>query len=83
MTISYFADKIPTVADVALHIIIALILFVIGKKLVKLLLKLLRVSFDKSSMEEGVSHFLLSLIKFGLYAVLILILCQFLGFTTS
>ena len=83
MTLSYFTDKIPAVADAALHIIIALILFAIGKKLVKLLLKLLRASFDKSSMEEGVAHFLLSIIKFALYAVLILILCQFLGFATS
>ena len=83
MTLSYFTDKIPVVADAALHIIIALILFVIGKKIVKLLLKLLRASFDKSSMEEGVAHFLLSIIKFALYAVLILILCQFLGFATS
>ena len=83
MTLSYFTDKIPAVADAALHIIIALILFAIGKKIVKLLLKLLRASFDKSSMEEGVAHFLLSIIKFALYAVLILILCQFLGFATS
>ena len=83
MTLSYFTDKIPAVADAALHIIIALILFIIGKKIVKLLLKLLRASFDKSSMEEGVAHFLLSIIKFALYAVLILILCQFLGFATS
>ena len=79
MTLSYFTDKIPAVVDAALHMIIALILFAIGKKLVKLLLKLLRASFDKSSMEEGVAHFLLSIIKFALYAVLILILCQFLG----
>lgn len=83
MTLSYFTDKIPAVVDAALHMIIALILFAIGKKLVKLLLKLLRASFDKSSMEEGVAHFLLSIIKFALYAVLILILCQFLGFATS
>ena len=83
MTLSYFTDKIPAVVDAALHMIIALILFAIGKKLVKLLLKLLRASFDKSSMEEGVAHFLLSNIKFALYAVLILILCQFLGFATS
>ena len=83
MTLSYFTDKIPAVVDAALHMIIALILFAIGKKLVKLLLKLLRASFDKSSMEEGVAHFLLSSIKFALYAVLILILCQFLGFATS
>ena len=32
MTLSYFTDKIPAVADAALHIIIALILFAIGKK---------------------------------------------------
>lgn len=35
MTLSYFTDKIPAVVDAALHMIIALILFAIGKKLVK------------------------------------------------
>ena len=32
MTLSYFTDKIPAVVDAALHMIIALILFAIGKK---------------------------------------------------
>ena len=83
MPLSYFTDKLPAVADGAIHILIALVLFAIGKRVVKILLKILKASFERSSMEEGVAHFLLSIIKFSLYAILLLILCQFLGFATS
>ncbi|MGN1206278.1 MAG: mechanosensitive ion channel family protein [Eubacterium sp.] len=83
MTLSYFTDKIPMIVDAALHIIIALVLFAVGKRIIHAILKLLRTSFDKSSMEEGVAHFLLSIIKVALFAVLLLVLCQFLGFATS
>lgn len=81
--LTYIQGKLPAVADFCLHIIIAVIIYFVGKKIMKITLKFLRKSFDKSRMEEGVAAFLLSIIKFALYFVLILILCQFLGLATS
>ncbi len=79
----YIREKIPMALDLCLHIAIALFLYFIGTKIIHFILKVTKRSFDKSQMEEGVSHFLFSIIKIALYFVLILTLCQFLGLATS
>lgn len=81
--IPFLESKLPTIADISIHILIAIIAFFVGKKLIHIVLKLLHNSFDRSKMEDGVANFLLSIIKFGLYFILIIILCQFLGLETS
>lgn len=80
---SYIQGKVPAALDVCLHIVIAVIIYFVGKKIMGLILNLLHKSFQKSSMEEGVVEFLTSIIRFALYFVLILIICQFLGLATS
>ncbi len=79
----YIQEKIPKALDMCLHIAIALIFYYLGTKLIKLVLKFTKNSFQKSYMEEGVSNFLFSIIKIALYFVLILTICQFLGLATS
>lgn len=81
--LTYIQGKFPAVADFFLHIVIAVILYYLGKKIIKITLKFLKKSFQKSNMEDGVAAFLLSVIKFALYFVLILIICQVLGLATS
>lgn len=80
---TYIQGKIPAALDICLHIIIAIIIYLIGRKLMKIILNLLHKSFQRSNMEEGVVEFLTSILKFALYFVLILAICQFLGFATS
>ncbi len=81
--IKLIENKIPTIADVAIHIVIAIIIYFVGKKLIQCLVGFLKKSFGRSNMEEGVANFLLSIIKFALYFVLLIIICQFLGLETS
>lgn len=80
---AYVQEKIPVVLDVCLHLVIALFLYFIGTKVIHVVLKFTKKSFDKSNVEEGVSNFLFSIVKFALYFVLILMLCQFLGLAAS
>ena len=79
----YIQEKIPKALDLCLHLAIALLLYYLGTKIIKLVLKFTKKSFLKSNMEEGVSNFLFSIIKIALYFVLILTICQFLGLATS
>lgn len=81
--ISLIEKKLPTVADIAIHIVIAIVIYFVGKKLIQCLVRFLKKSFGRSNMEEGVANFLLSIIKFALYFVLIIVICQFLGLETS
>ena len=64
-------------------ILIALIIYWIGKKIVKTLLKLTKKAFDKGKVDAGVQSFLLSALKIVLYVVLLLIIVTYLGFTTT
>lgn len=79
----YIQEKIPKALDLCLHLGFALLLYFLGTKLIKVILKFTKKSFEKSYMEEGVANFLFSIIKIVLYFVLILTICQFLGLATS
>lgn len=81
--LTFFKGKLPAVADFGIHIVISLAAWFIGKRIIKAVLKFLKKSFERSRMEDGVAAFLLSIIKFALYFVLLILICQFLGLETS
>ena len=64
-------------------IVFALLIWFIGKKLISLSLKLLKKLFDRGSIDVGVVNFTMSIIKFALYAVLILMVIDELGIQTT
>ena len=61
------------------NILIALLVLFIGNKIVKWVIKLINKTITKSKMEPIVGKFLLSLIKFGLYAVLAVVIVGIVG----
>ncbi len=64
-------------------IIIALIVFFIGKKLIHVLMKLVNKALKRSNTDEGVSGFVGTLVKTAGYAVLIVIIAGIIGIDTS
>lgn len=66
-----------------IDIIIALIILFIGKKVIKLLNKLVKKIFDKVNIDLGVEKFLMSLINLALYAILIIMIAKQIGFDTA
>lgn len=78
-----FEGKLPVVVNVCVHIVLAVVAYWIGRKLIGWILRLLRKSFERGNMEEGVAEFLSSVIKFSLYFVLVLLIFQFLGLETG
>ena len=79
----FFYKALPVAADFCIHILIALAIFFVGRKLIKWMLSFFKRSFAKAGMEEGAADFLLSIIKFALFFVLILLLFEFLGLETG
>lgn len=76
-------DSIPVVINAAIMIVIALVLYFVGKKLIKLLIKIIDKSLQRSSIDEGVRKFLKSLISILLTIFLIIVIAGFLGFETT
>lgn len=79
----YFGNKIPGVIDFALGVILALIVFGIGAKLIKWVRKIVRKSLEKGNVDKGVCQFTDSLLKFALYALLIFSILQKFGLDTT
>ena len=58
----FFYKALPVAADFCIHILIALAIFFVGRKLIKWMLSFFKRSFAKAGMEEGAADFLLSII---------------------
>ena len=64
-------------------IIISIIIWVIGKRIIKVLTRVVKKMLDRSSLDEGVVNFAVSVLRFVMYAVLIMIVVDKLGFQTT
>lgn len=69
--------------DKMFDLFIAAVFMIVGFKLCKLIVKLIRKSFEKSGMEHSVSGFLLSLIKGILYSVVFIMAASIIGFQVT
>lgn len=79
----YINDKIPDVIDFAVSVVLALVVFIIGAKLIGWVRKLVKRSLERSSVDKGVEQFVDSMLKFGLYALLIFSIGKNFGLDTT
>ena len=80
---TYMEGKIPAIMDFVIGVILSLVVFAIGTKLIKWLRKLVKKSLQRSTLDVGVQQFLDSIIKFALYALLIFSILQKYGLDTA
>lgn len=79
----YISDKVPELIDFAIGVVLALLVFWIGAKVIKWIRKLIRISMEKASVDKGVRQFVDSLVKFVLYAILIFSIGSKFGLDTT
>lgn len=65
------------------RLLVAILIFVIGRVVIKSLLKISKRFFSKVNMEASVSKFLVSVIRILLYVILIVMVCSQMGIATS
>lgn len=76
-------ELLPGALGFLLNIVIALVLLFVGRKLIKMMLRLLNRSFEKAGTDLSLRGFLNSLMKAVLYAVLIMIVADQVGIPTT
>ena len=81
--VSYAEQLIPRGMDFLLSIAVGILVFAVGSKLIKKLLKIVRRSMEKREMDPGVISFFLSASKITLYVFLVIIVAQIFGFAAS
>lgn len=79
----YIDGLLPKVLSGAIEIIIAIIIFFIGSKLIKFLLSVLAKAWEKHDVDKTIRTFLNSLIKTACYILLVMVILSLFGVTTA
>lgn len=74
---------LPGIASLGIRLLIAILIFLIGRKIIKLFQKMVDRSLKRSAMEVSVLKFLHSLISFSLNALLFFIILGQIGFNSA
>lgn len=74
---------LPKVIDFGINILLALVIFFVGKIIIKWMLKICNKFFEKTKVEISIRRFLNSLIRVALYVILIIIICDRVGINTA
>ncbi len=73
------AEAVNIIKTVGLNILQCIGVFILGFIVIKLLVKLLRKIFSKTKMPSVTAKFLVTVIKFSLYMLLLIAICQIIG----
>ena len=79
----YLQDHIPEMVSFGIRLAVALLIFIIGRFIIQLIRKSVKHSIERSSLDTGVAQFTDSLLKFGMYVLLIMIVAGNLGIEVS
>lgn len=79
----YFNKILEFIVDKALLVFLAIVFLMITFRITKVFIKILKHSFDKSSLDKSVSGFLLSLIKIIINIILIIMAISMVGFQVT
>jgi len=69
--------------DLIIDIIIALIIWKVGKVLIKWSVQICSKALEKAGVDLGVNKFICSILRFGIYAIMIIIILDVLGIQTA
>ena len=82
--IQEYIDKyLPVVISFGLRLLLTIILFIVGGRLIKVVRKIVRRSMERTGADVGVIQFMDSLIKLILYFLLVLFLADGIGVDTT
>ena len=80
---AFWAFCTTTILPALLRILIAIVIYYVGTKLIKLLLGITAKAMEKASLDAGVQSFLKSALKIVLYVVLVFIIVTYMGIATT
>ena len=82
-TQEYIDKYLPVAISFGLRLLLTIILFIVGSRLIKVVRKIVRRSMERTGADVGVIQFMDSLIKLILYFLLVLFLADGIGVDTT
>lgn len=80
---AFFEAAMPYIRSLVLNLIVCLIIYLVGRKVIKVLMNMFQKLLAKSKIEVGASRFLVSAAKVALYIVMIFMIVGQLGINTA
>lgn len=80
---TWLQGLIPDLLNFAFQVVVALIIYIVGSRIINLVIKMFRKSMERREVDTGVRQFVLPLIKYALYLVLIFIIMGLFGIATT
>lgn len=80
---TYFESLIPDLLNFALQVIIAIIVYAVGAKLIKMTVKIVRKTLERRNTDIGVIQFLSAVIRYSMYFVLFMVILNLFGIATT
>lgn len=80
---TYFESLIPDLFNFALQVIIAIIVYAVGAKLIKMTVKIVRKALERRNTDIGVIQFLSAVIRYSMYFVLFMMILNLFGIATT
>ena len=81
--IQFFQDNLPNIITFGVRVVLALVFFFIGGKVISWIRKIVRRSMTRANADTGVCQFVDSILKFGLYAILVFMIATKFGVESS
>lgn len=81
--IDYIEKSLPGVIGFLISVVLAIIVFFIGAKIIKIIRKFVRKSLEKANVDLGVQQFLDSVLKVVLFAILLFSIATNFGLDTA
>lgn len=79
----YIYNNIPEFTHFGIKVVVAILVFLIGRKIINWIIRFMKASMDKAAMDKGVIQFVGSLTKATLYILLIFNIATSFGVTES
>ena len=80
---TYFENLVPDLLNFALQVVVAIIVYGISVKVISMIVMLARKTLEHRNADVGVIQFLCSVIKYGLYFILFMVILNLFGVATT
>lgn len=80
---TYFESLVPDLFNFALQVIIAIAVYAVGAKIIKMTVKIVRKALERRNTDIGVIQFLSAVIRYSMYFVLFMMILNLFGIATT
>lgn len=80
---TWLEGMVPDLLNFAFQVVIAVLIYIIGGRIIRFITKMVPRSMERAGTDEGVRQFVIPVIRYSLYVVLIFIIMGLFGIATT